>query len=184
MGDELERFNDPSWPAFEGYPTTRVTARHRWAHAFRVYVAEVADFVGPGAITPVQATLAAGFPGPVEQGFFEQLRLDPGVRPRPAAEDFADAWRAGMQAVRSGTGGSVPPSTTITWFVAWQPGAAPGRTVVDDRRDLLADDLTALFSRPAFAVRPRLEEIAQAFHRATVEISAVSNVGSTILTYR
>lgn len=176
--DELERFCDPLATSFTGSPTTRDDARQHWAHAFRVYFAQVADLVG-SAITPPQATIEPTFPDDVEQAFYQQLQLAASLSARDAAVDFADAWRAGLRALHPGTGGTIPPSTVVYAFTSWTP-TAPPRDIVDDRRDQLADDLTLVFSAPAIAAAPRLHDIADAFHRATEAITATSSVGAPI----
>ena len=183
MFAELERFSDASSASFEGFSTTRVQARHRWAHAFRLYFAEVADLIGAAPITAPQSTIQTTFADDVELAFFEQLRLDDGMSARIAAEDFADAWRRGLRTIRAGVGGTVPSSSTIYAFAAWMPTASP-RDLVDDRRDLLADELTILFSTPSMDAATRLAEIAQACHHATFELQAQSNVPGILLVYR
>jgi hypothetical protein len=180
---ELERFSDAQSAVFEGFPTTRVAARHRWAHAFRVYFAELADMIGAAPIAPPQSTIQATFADDVELAFFEQLRLDDGMSARMAAEDFADAWRSGLRTIRAGSGGTVPSSSTVYAFAAWTP-TSPPRDLLDDRRDVLADELTLLFSTPSMSAPTRLAEIAEAFHHATFELEAQSDVPGTTIVYR
>jgi hypothetical protein len=132
---ELQRFGDPPAPIFTGSPTTRAAARRRWAAAFHIYVAEVADFAALAALAPPQSTIQVGFAAAVEAAFFDRLQLVPSSPARRAAEDFADAWRAGMRGFAGGTGATLPPATTPVYtFAAWTV-TAPGRDLVDDRRD-------------------------------------------------
>jgi hypothetical protein len=178
MFDELETFCDPLSSSFTGSPSSRGDARQRWAHAFRVYFAQVIDAVG-SPLTPADASIQPTFADDVEQAFRQQLQLAQSMTARAAAEDFADAWRAGMRAVHAGIGGTIPPSTTVYTWSAWTP-TAPPRDIVDDRRDTLADDLTLLFQAPAIAAASRLHDIADAFHRATEALTATSSAGASI----
>jgi hypothetical protein len=181
MFDELERFSDPLSATFAGSPTSRDDARQRWAHAFRVYFAQVIDVVG-SPLTPPDGSIQPTFAGDVEQAFQHQIQLDPSMTARAAAEDFADAWRAAMRAVHAGAGGTIPPSAVVYAFVSWTP-TAPPRDIVDDRRDVLADELTLLFTAPAIAAATRLHDVADAFHRATEAITATSSIAGAPITF-
>jgi hypothetical protein len=187
---ELERFCDAAAPSFDGWPTTRVHARERWSHAFAVYLAEVEDFVVAASISPARASIKDTFASDVEHAFLDQLRLDTGMSARTAAEDFGDAWRAGLRAIRAGVGGALPPDTTQYMFSEWTPTPPPPlwvpplHDIVDDRRDHLVDQLAALFSRWSIDAPTRLMEIARAFHVATFELTATSDVSAVALTYR
>jgi hypothetical protein len=88
-----------------------------------------------------------------------------------------------MRVFRAGSGGHLPPATDLYTFAAWTP-TLPPRDLIDDRRDLLADTLTALFGSPSMTTVPRLEQIAQAFHAATLALTADSNVTGVTLTYQ
>ena len=181
MFGELERFCDPLAATFTGSPSSRDQARHKWAHAFRVYFAQVVDVVG-SPLTPTDGSIQLTFADDVEGAFYDQIRLDQSMTARAAAEDFADAWRAAMRAVHAGTGGTIPPATVVYAFASWTP-TAPPRDIVDDRRDALADTLTLLFTAPAIAAAPRLHEIADAFHTATEAITATSSVAGAPITF-
>ena len=181
MFDQLETFCDPLASSFTGSPSSRDEARQKWAHAFRVYFAQVVDVVG-SPLTPTDGSIQLTFADDVESAFHQQIQLDQSMTARAAAEDFADAWRAAMRAVHAGTGGTIPPQTVVYTFASWTP-TAPPRDIVDDRRDTLAATLETLFDSPAIAAAPRLHDIADAFHTATEAITATSSVAGAPITF-
>lgn len=186
---ELQRFGDPPALVFTGSPTHRTEARRRWAHAFGVYVAGIIDVADAGgvltALVPhsgaVPGTLGAGFAADIEQSFFVELSLANTLSVRVAAEDFADAWRTGMRAVQPGVGAHLPAAAPLFTWQGWAPGVLPPRTVVDDRRDVLADQLELLFRVRSIHARVQLHEIAERLHTATYGLTATSTAG--MITY-
>jgi hypothetical protein len=154
LRDRLREFGDPTHVDFRGFPTTRARARHEWAVAFANYV-DLATEEGTG--------LPAGHPtmdmGSVRADFEEELDLSRSLSAATAAADFAGAWRSSIMSVSSR--GEIEETTTGTFYTFVSFTNVPAQHAV-----LLAR-LTALFSRPAVAMVPRLEAIAAEFHAAT-----------------
>jgi hypothetical protein len=164
---ELQRFADPSAPVFEGWPTSRVAARHRWASAFTAYVDDAEDVLP--VLTPSAVTLAFDF---VEDAFFTELDLD-NASVEEAARDFADAWRTAIRALAPGA--SASDGSTVFAFVAIDP------LDVTTRHLALETALIPVLRRGRTTRRDDLAEIADAFHAATVGIR--STVTPFVVTY-
>lgn len=158
---ELRRFADPSFAQFAGWPLGKPDARHKWAHAFFVYVRDMVD-TAP-VLTPTAVTLA--FTG-VEAAFFASLTLE-NATATEAAIDFADAWKAAIDALAAGSAATDPSSTSFT-FAAMDAGD------VTTRRAALQADLLTAFTTPRSTRLADLDEIAAAFHRATLGLRSTA----------
>ncbi|WP_437322181.1 hypothetical protein [Sorangium sp. So ce394] len=165
--EELQRFGDPGAPVFAGWPTGKADARRKWAHAFQVYLSDMVDTVP--TLIPTGGTLA--FTG-VEDAFFASITLDNPFVP-DAAADLADAWRAGITALRPGSSATHGGDTFM--FEAMAP------TDVAARHAALNADLVAAFTSPQVSRRADLTEIADALHRATVGLK--STPSTFVVTY-
>jgi hypothetical protein len=156
--EELQRFGDPGAAVFDSWPASKVDARRKWAHAFFVYARDMVD-TAP-VLTPTGETLVFA---DVEDAFFDSITLDFALVPA-AATDFADAWRAAIVAL--GTGAPATSGGDSFTFQEMDPGD------VGARYDALHADLVAALTTPLASRRADLEEIANAFHRATLGLKS------------
>jgi len=157
---ELQRFADPAAPVFESWPRSRDDARHRWAHAFFVYVCDLVD------VTPILTPTARSLDfSAVEAAFFAMLSLD-NATAEAAATDFAAAWAAAIQALLPSSTAVTLPGPTPFAFAAMNPN-----TVAAHRTQLHAA-LMAAFRTPRSTRRADLSEIADAFHAATSQLDS------------
>lgn len=159
---ELQRFADPSADVFTGWPISRVEARHRWAHAYAVYVDDAED-VEPW-LSPHPVTI--DFTG-AERAFFETLTLV-NATVEEAALDFARAWRAAIQALAFGATASETPAAPVFSFERMDPGE------VETRFEALRAELVVVLRRNRGSRREDLQEIADAFHASTVDLRSTA----------
>lgn len=157
---ELQRFADPSAAVFEGWPTHRVAARHRWANAFRIYVEDAVDTVP--VLEPPAVSLRFE---PSEPAFFEEIELD-NSSIETAATDLADAWRSAIQALEPGLPAADSSSNPFV-FTAMDP------TDVATRYAALRATLIIVLRARSATRRGDLDQIAQAFHVATSGLRSV-----------
>jgi hypothetical protein len=160
---ELQRFADPSADVFAGWPIDRVDARRKWAHAYAVYVDDAED-VEP-VLTPHPVTI--DFTG-VEPAFFETLTLV-NATVEEAALDFARAWRAAIVALAFGATAAESPGDPVFSFELMEP-----LLEVAPRFAALEAQLVVVFRRHRGSRRADLEEIADAFHAATVDLRSTA----------
>lgn len=161
LESKLLRFCDASDPNFEGFPTTRKTARAKWAAAFDDYLSVIEEKI-PRPPPPPNSHPSIQL-GDVEGAFFDTLALTPIGVARSAALDFAGAWRAAIAAIKAG-GAATDSAGGSYAFTAF----ANASTL----HDALANTLEGLFTAPSTGVKARIGEIAEAFHTATTGLMA------------
>lgn len=141
---------------FTGFPASRDQARDKWAGAFDDYISTIEEII-PRPPPPSDTHPSISL-GSVKSTFSSTLQLTPIGVAATAAQDFADAWQAAINAITAG--GTATDSAGGAWvFTAW--------TGVPALRAALHATLTALFQAPTTDVVQRLTQIAGAFHTAT-----------------
>lgn len=160
---------------FIGFPATRDEARDRWAGAFDDYISTIEEII-PRPPPPTDAHPSISL-GSVKSTFYATLQLTPIGVAATAAQDFANAWQAAVNAITAG--GTATDNIGGAWvFTSW--------VGVPALRSALEATLTVLFQTPTTEVVPRLTQIAAAFHTATTGLVAntaytsSSGVGSTV----
>tara|TARA_R110002096_G_scaffold433887_1_gene653680 strand:+ start:21968 stop:22513 length:546 start_codon:yes stop_codon:yes gene_type:complete len=169
LSAELHAFHDSRSPTFVGFPTTRDQARDRWASAFDTYVGDLVCL--DPLLTPGNGANLLG----VKAAFRAPLSLAQSIGAPAKAAEFAAAWQAAMLSILllgSPAAYGVAPVASILWF--------PPPDLIARHAALVAE-LTRLFETPAVTIGLRLDNIANAFHTATVAMSAQASLPAGVV---
>lgn len=167
LASELKKFCDPEDGSFSAYPATVVEARQKWAAAFHTYVQDMV-ITSPSGVAPTSGTAVLSG---VQTAFFGQLQLTASMSASDAAQDFADAWAAGMNAI------------TLTGVLQYRGGgkeyAGDKFDLIDAQKSSLKSNLQALFEDATLDAGTRCDAIASHFHSATDEAAKKNAVTFT-----
>jgi hypothetical protein len=168
LASELKKFCDPEDGSFEGYPTTIEVARQKWAAAFDKYLQDIAVTTASLTATPTEGLTLSG----AQPAFVGSISLDAALDESAAAQDFADAWAAAMNAVVIAGTGTLVEGLTYTAT----PPLAGNFDNFDSQKSTLKTDLENLFRGPTLDAGTRCDDIALKIHDATDKAAIKSSV--------